>query len=147
MSVIFSSRKACYCAFCRSERKVYQKKNIGLSDVLGSALSATLAMFALFQEFDPRVLLIFVAFLAMAEVFVQVRWRLTIVCKYCGFDPVLYLKDTALAVEKVKIRLDQRKKDPATLLANPLQIPKLSRSKAELLSKAQAGGALVNKRV
>lgn len=105
-------------------------------------------MFVLFQEFDPRVLLIFVAFLALAETFVQIRWRLTIVCRHCGFDPVLYLKDSTRAAAKVKIRLDQRRQDPATLLARPLDLPKLSKEKAELLEKAQtATASLVSKRV
>ena len=147
MSVIFSSRKSCYCAFCKSPRKVYTKRNIGLFEIAGSALGAVAFMFAIFQEFDPRVLLIFVAFLALAETFVQLRWRLTIACKYCGFDPVLYLKDTNKAVAKVKLRLDQRKNDPATLLAKPLDLPKLSKERAELLEKAQTAGSLVNKRI
>jgi len=147
MSVIFSSRTSCYCAFCRSPRKIYKKRNIGLFEIAGSALGAVAFMYVAFQEYDPRVLLIFVAFLAVAETFVQLRWRLTIVCKYCGFDPVLYLKDTTKAVAKVKIRLEQRQYDPATLLASPLQLPTLSKEKAELLEKAQTAGALVNKRI
>ena len=104
-------------------------------------------MFAIFQEFDPRVMLIFVAFLATAEIFVQIRWRLTIVCKYCGFDPVTYVKDTEKAVARVKLRLDQRQKDPASLLAEPLDLPKISKEKAELIEKAKTGGALVSKRI
>ncbi len=104
-------------------------------------------MFAIFQEFDPRVMLIFVAFLALAETFVQLRWRMTMTCKFCGFDPVLYLKDTEKAVAKVKIRLDQRQKDPASWLAEPLQLPKLSKEKAEMIELAKTGGALVNKRI
>jgi len=148
MSVIFSARKSCFCAFCRSERKVYRKRNIGLSDIAASILGSGAVMFAIFQEFDPRVLLIFVAFLAIAETFVQIRWRLTIICKHCGFDPVLYIRDSEKAVIKVKLRLEQRHRDPTSWLAEPLQIPKLSRAKADLLAEAhKAGGALVNKRV
>lgn len=146
MSVLFSSRKSCYCAFCRSPRKIYRKRNIGLIDVFAALLGANVTMFAIFEEFDPRALLIFVTFLAIAEIFVQVRWRLAIVCPYCGFDPVLYLKDSARAVEKVKVCLNRRKNDPASLLAKPLQLPKLSKERAELLEKASAG-ALVNKRI
>ena len=104
-------------------------------------------MFIVFQEADPRALLLFVAFLAVSETFVQIRWRLTIACKYCGFDPVLYLKDTAKAVAKVKMHLDQRKFNPASLLASPLQLPTLSKERAELLEKAQTIGNLVNKRL
>ncbi len=44
-------------------------------------------------------------------------------CKYCGFDPVLYLKDVNAAVLKVQNRLAERKNDPSTMLAAPLKIP------------------------
>ena len=149
MSVIFSSRQDCYCAFCRSERKVYTKRNIRLTDILGSALGAGSVMMAIWQEFDPRVMLIFVLFLAIAETFVQVRWRMTITCPLCGLDPVLYLKDSTKAVEKGKIRLEKRKIDPSSLLAKPLQIPKIAREKAELIEKAQSGqkGSLVSRQL
>ena len=105
-------------------------------------------MFAAFQEFDPRVLLIFVVFLALSEVFVQIRWRLTMTCQYCGFDPILYLKDSQLAALKVRKHLDHRKEDPTALLARPLHLPTISKEKAELIEKAQsAGPSLVSKRV
>ena len=106
-------------------------------------------MMAIWQEFDPRVMLIFVVFLAIAEIFVQIRWRMTIACPLCGFDPVLYMKDSALAVEKVQIRLQKRKEDPSSLLAKPLQIPKIGREKAELIQKAQSGqkGSLVSRQI
>lgn len=44
-------------------------------------------------------------------------------CRHCGFDPVLYLKDVNLAVEKVQRRLEARRTDPGSLLAAPLQLP------------------------
>jgi hypothetical protein len=146
MSVIFSSRKKCYCAFCRSPRKVYRKKNIHLVDILGSALGAGSVMFAIFQEFDPRVILIFIAFLALAEIFIQVRWRIAIVCKQCGFDPVLYVRDTQKAVLKVQMHLDRRKLDPASLLSPALNLPTVNKERSELIQKAHAG-SLVSKRI
>lgn len=106
-------------------------------------------MMGIWQDFDPRVILIFVLFVAIAEIFVQVRWRMTIACPLCGFDPVLYLKDSVKAVDKVKIRLEQRRKDPASLLAKPLRLPKISKEKSELLEKAQLGqkGSLVSRQI
>ncbi len=105
-------------------------------------------MYAVFHEVDPRAILFFVAFLAIAETFVQIRWRMTIACKHCGFDPVLYLKDSTLAAAKVKKHLDQRKNDPASLLARPLNLPTISKEKAEMIEKAQSGApTLVSKRV
>lgn len=116
---------------------------------MGSALGAGVMMMAIWQDFDPRVMLIFVVFLAIAEIFIQVRWRMTIACPFCGFDPVLYLKDSTKAVEKVKIRLADRRKDPASLFTKPLQIPKISKEKSELLEKAQSGqkGSLVSRQI
>ncbi len=149
MAVFFTSRKDCYCAFCRTERKVYTKRNISVSDILGAALGAGAVMMVIWQQFDPRVSLIFVFFLAIAEVFVQVRWRLTIECPLCGFDPVLYVKDSVKAAEKVKIKLDKRKNNPATLLSKPLNLPTISKQKAELIEKAQSGqkGSLVSRQI
>jgi hypothetical protein len=125
------SRKACYCAFCKSPRKVYTKRNINLFNIMAAALGSGILMFAIWQEFDPKVFLIFVGFLALAEVFVQIRWRLNIVCKFCGFDPALYLRDQAQAAEKVRLHLQKRKNDPASLLAKPLNISKISKERAD----------------
>ena len=107
-------------------------------------------MAALWQGFDPRVIMIFTVYLAITEIFIQFRWRVTIVCKECGFDPVLYLKDTDAAAQKVKIRLEQRKNDPESLLKPPLQIPKVYK-KAEKVSNAvkpkPPTGALVSRKI
>lgn len=128
---------------------MYTKKNIGIGDIVGSALGAGVLMMAIWQEFDPRVMVIFIFLLAIAEVFVQIRWRMTMTCPHCGFDPVLYLKDQAKAVEKVKIRLDQRRSNPATLLAKPIHLPKISKEKAEMLQKVESGqkGSLVSRQI
>lgn len=124
----FQSRVACFCAFCKSERKIYRKRRSDATNIAWSAFGALVLMFALFQEFDPRVFLFFVAFLAVAEIFVQMRWRTSIVCRHCGFDPILYVKKPELAAQKVKIRLDERKNDPASLLSRPLNLPKVKPS-------------------
>jgi hypothetical protein len=143
------SRVDCYCAFCKSPRKVYAKKRIGLMNIFASALGAILTMYAIFQGLDPRVFFIFVLFLAISETFVQLRWRIAMVCKHCGFDPVLYLKSHERAAEKVKKHLEIRSQDPATLLKTPLQIPKISKKRAEEIkqSSPQKKGSLVSRQV
>ena len=52
-------------------------------------------------------------------------------CRHCGFDPVLYLKDINAAVSKVKRRLDERKSDPMSLMAEPLRLPKQKKHAVE----------------
>ena len=148
---------SCYCAFCRSQRRVYRKKNIHLTDIAGAALGAAVVMFAIWQEFDPRVVLIFVFFLAIAEIFVQIRWRLTISCKHCGFDPVLYTKDPQKAADKVSAFLESRKQDPHFLLSQPLNLTRIRKpnmatpfDKELALSRRPAGerkGQLVSKSI
>jgi len=143
---LFGSRKKCYCAFCKSERMVYSKRRINVFNVLAAAVAAGLTMAVIWQAFDPRVMLFFVAFLAIAESFVQIRWRLNIVCKYCGFDPVLYLKDPEKVAQRVRLVLEDRKKDPATLFKAPLKIPFLKKKPEQSpLKPANPKGKIVSK--
>jgi hypothetical protein len=90
-------------------------------------------MYCFWGAFDPRVLVIFAMALGITETFIQIRWRLSISCKQCGFDPVLYLKDADKAAEKVNEHLKQRRLDPQYLLARPLNLPSISPEKAEAL--------------
>lgn len=112
---------------------------MGLINLLGSALAAMVFMYILWHEFDPRVMIIFVICAAVSEVFVKLRWRLSVVCRVCGFDPVLYLKKPELAAEKVKFQLEARKQDPKYLLSKPLHLPALAPEKAKALAEKGKG--------
>ncbi|MGE4133953.1 MAG: hypothetical protein AB7F86_20115 [Bdellovibrionales bacterium] len=102
-----------YCAFCRSPRRVYAKKHVDLTNVLGAAmLSAGLAV-ALFGEFNPRSLLFFCLVVGLSELFVYLRWRLAIVCKLCGFDPVLYKRSPDAAAKRVRAFFEEQIQNPA----------------------------------
>jgi hypothetical protein len=133
---IFSGQNDCYCAFCKTERRVYRQKHVKLINILASALGAGTTMMVIWQTFDARVIFIFVSYLALAEVFIQLRWRIHMVCKHCGFDPVLYLKDQAKASEKVLSHLQRRKEDPAFLLAKPLNLPVQTKKGSNLSRRA-----------
>ncbi len=137
MSFSFSTRRKCFCAFCKSERIVYSRKSLGPAALLGCLLASIAAMIIIFQDFDPRAILFFVLFLVLAEIFTQIRWRLSVVCKHCGFDPVLYLKDTEKAADLVKARLAVRSAGPEAWLAKPLDLPKLKKERAEFIQNAQ----------
>jgi hypothetical protein len=109
-------------------------------NIVSALVAAAVTMYAIWQSFDPRVIMIFTVYLAITEVFIQIRWRLTIVCRECGFDPVIYLKDASAAAEKVKARLAIRESEPQTLLKPPLQIPKI-------IKKASKAGDLISRKV
>ncbi len=102
-------------------------------------------MYGFWSAFDPRVLVIFAVSLAITEIFIQIRWRLSVPCKQCGFDPVQYVKDPEKAVEKVTTHLQQRRLDPNYLLARPLNLPTISPEKAEALQNVQQKNIARNK--
>lgn len=112
-----------YCAFCRTPRTASLKKHIDAWNVLGSAAISGIAMLALWERFDARVFIIFAFVLSMSEMITQLRWRMSLLCQTCGFDPVLYLRDAAEAARRVRAKLDERKKNPGALLAKPLNLP------------------------
>ncbi len=108
-------------------------------NLLAASMASIVIMFALWQEFDPRVMVVFVVCLVISELFLQIRWRLSVVCRQCGFDPVLYLKKPELAAGKVKDRLDQRRQDPKYLLTKPLNLPTITPDKAKALKEKEKG--------
>lgn len=100
-------------------------------NIFACGLGAAIVTFLFYRQIDPRGILIFVGFAIACEIFLQVRWRFSVTCRFCGFDPVLYLKDINAAVAKVKRRLDERRADPRAMLAEPLRLPKIKRLKLE----------------
>lgn len=121
-----------FCAFCRLERNVFIKKGISWTNVLLSFLGASLAMFLIWRSLDPRVVVFFVFFVAIAEVFVRTRWRMGLPCPHCGFDPLLYKTNRAEAVKRVKVKLDELRHSGQYLLRqnNPfLHIPSVTSDK------------------
>lgn len=146
MFSFFHKRHNCFCALCKTPRRIYRKKNISFMNLLASALASVVLMFAIWQQYDPRVMIVFVVCLAISEVFVKIRWRLSVVCRQCGFDPVLYLKQPEAAAQKVKEQLETRKQDPKYLLAKPLNLPAIPAEKAKALQD-KGKGRLVSRSI
>lgn len=84
---------------------------------------------------DARAFIIFVCLLATAEYFIQIRWRLSVVCRACGFDPVLYVKSPHQALQEVKLRLSERRQHSSEALLRPLHLPSISPERARELAK------------
>lgn len=137
----------CYCAFCKSPRRIYRKKDINLFNIIAAAFSAGAIMLLLWQTYDPRVMIVFVVCLAMAEAFVKFRWRLSMPCAQCGFDPILYVKNPERAAALVKEKLDRRKEDPKYLLSKPLNLPAIPAEKAKALQNKEKRGQIVSRQI
>lgn len=111
-----------YCAFCKSPRRVYAKKHIDLTNVLASSALSGVVSVAFYGQLDPRALLFFCLVTALGESFIYFRWRLSLVCRLCGFDPVVYKRSPAAAAARVRAFFEEQ-------IANP----KFQLSKSPLL--------------
>lgn len=138
---MFKISERVLCAFCRLERRVYIKKSIDWTNVLTAALAAVLAMFVVWQQIEPKAVIFFVVFLAMAEVFIRLRWRMSLPCPYCAFDPLLYKIDKEETVKRVKAKLDQVRASGHHLFKtqNPLEnLPVVHKNSKEGLGDRRA---------
>lgn len=134
---MLSSAQKIYCAFCKLERHIYVKKHANWTNVALSFFAATLLMMLVWREWDPRVVVFSVVFIAIAEVFVRVRWRMGLPCPHCDFDPLLYKTNREAAVQRVKAKLAHLKQSGQYLLKknNPFQNIATIKMKSDDLNK------------
>ncbi len=119
----------CYCAFCRSERTVYRKRHLSLVDATMALIASVSLMLVIWQDFDPRVFVFIGLSLCITEMFIGFRWRLSISCKRCGFDPVLYKKNPDKAASVVREFMERSKEDPMSLFNPPPKLPTVKKTK------------------
>ncbi|MCB0364366.1 MAG: hypothetical protein H6624_00975 [Bdellovibrionaceae bacterium] len=130
----------CLCAFCRLERRIYRKKHISPTNILLAMITSLAVMIGVWQAVDARVLVVFVFCLAISELFIQIRWRLTLACPFCGFDPVLYVKNPQEAASRVRVKLERAKEGTALLsVHNPWThlAPLTKKSRRNILSELE----------
>jgi hypothetical protein len=109
-------RHQTYCSFCSLPQKVYSNKHVGFFALFMLAIVSVIVTYLVWGEFHIAGPLLFVIFASVAEWTHRLRWRYSIKCKSCGFDPLLYKSAPAEAAQTVKAFLDNRKKDPLYLL-------------------------------
>lgn len=107
-----------YCAFCKAERSYILKKHIGFFEVVLALFFSFSLGGALWTFYEPKILVIFVIATSASEFFIYSRWRSHIVCRKCGFDPVLYNSAPNRARDKVKAFYAERLTRPEFLLSN-----------------------------
>ncbi|MCB0413464.1 MAG: hypothetical protein KDD50_03965 [Bdellovibrionales bacterium] len=126
MGILSAKKQNCYCAFCKGERLVYDRKHISVLGFFVAVVSSLSLTLVLWSPFNEMAALFFIVFMSLGELFAQMRWRAYIVCPYCGFDPIVYSKDPEKAAQKVKMNLVEYKNNPLKLLSknNPfIQLP------------------------
>lgn len=134
---MIQKRVNCYCAFCKNPRKVYASKHLNFMALVSLIVLSYVLTQVIWGEPDARGLAIMAALLVLGEGFAQVRWRSSMNCKNCGFDPVLYIKDQAKAGEKIKAFMQMRSEKPEFLLKPTIKVNR-RRASASSLTNANA---------
>lgn len=112
-----AKKQTCFCSYCRNERTYNANKHIQIWDILFLLIPSVLLSVIFWQKLDPRAILFWVIMAGIVEIWCMVQWRIHIVCRYCGFDPVLYVQSPEKAAEKVKNFMEDRKNTAAFLLS------------------------------
>jgi hypothetical protein len=116
-----------FCVFCSLPLMVYTKKHVVLTELAGFSIASIIFTYLVWGEFHFAGLLVF-SLLAMAtEVIHRMRWRSSVKCKGCGFDPVMYKNNPDLAAATVKTQLAHRKQDPLFMLKSQPKIKPIIR--------------------
>jgi hypothetical protein len=89
-----------------------------------SAFASAALMFVFWEEVNPAAIFFFITFLIATDLFLNLRWRVSLICRQCGFDPSVYMKNPEMAAQRVKAFLERRKIEPRFLLSRPLNLPK-----------------------
>lgn len=107
-----------YCPMCRLKRSV--RRNVGAhwSMILLLLAASLILSYFMTAKIDGRVILFWIVFVIVSEVFSLVMSRMSLICQYCGFDPILYKKNKVQAMQRVKQTLEQSK---ASYKTQPLQ--------------------------
>ncbi len=135
-----------YCAFCKSPRRVYGKKHVDLTNVLATAALSGLVSVAVYGRLDPRAIVIFCLVTVLGETFVYFRWRLALVCRLCGFDPVMYKRSPAAAAKRVREFFEQQIADPKFQLSKSPLLELHRRHQIRRRKNHERGLALERKR-
>lgn len=78
--------------------------------------------YLLWGDFHYIGLLLFTLLTITAELTHRMRWRSSVNCRGCGFDPILYKANPSQVAANVKEKLAQRKSDPLYMLKSQPKI-------------------------
>ncbi|MES2801090.1 MAG: hypothetical protein V4654_01240 [Bdellovibrionota bacterium] len=90
--------------------------------IIGMVLLSYVMTFVIWHQPDVRGLVILGTLLMVGESCTKLRWRQSLLCQHCGFDPMLYMKNPELAGVKIKAFMKTRSEDPSFLLKPALNL-------------------------
>lgn len=121
MRLLSPIRGRCYCAYCKSERKVYLKKHVDMTNVVLTMAFAWGLSTLIWHWSDSRFVVLWSIFMVTAEMFIYLRWRISLPCQLCGFDPIVYKRNPTEAARLIGQFFQEKTRDPEfSLTRSPL---------------------------
>lgn len=137
--MIFKKSQKLICAFCKLPHRVYLKKEVSVFDIALLFFMTGLFAYAIWGGPDLRSLLIFAGSIFVMQVALRMRYRESVKCPHCGFDPILYKRNHKQAAMKVRSFLEKRKENPEYMLKPQPNIKPIYLSKEEIKALDKAG--------
>lgn len=121
------SFRECFCALCRTPRKLYYSKNLSLFNYFQILFLGFFLTWVLFPYFGVKGIGFLPLIWILFESIHKSLYRKELICPTCGFDPKMYRKNVKFAREKVQ---DFLQKNPDSPLLLQSKIPYSSDSSA-----------------
>jgi hypothetical protein len=100
-----SQNKSCYCALCRTPRRVRYSRRLSFMHLTQILFLSALSSWALFPLIQAKALLSIFVIWASYEFIRLSLYRRSLVCETCGFDPTWYKRDVRIARRLVEEHL------------------------------------------
>ena len=111
--------KDCFCALCRSPRKLRYPRHLSSINYFQILIVATGMGAAVFPWFGLKSVAILPVFWVLFESVHKSLYRKELKCPFCGFDPTWYKKDVNLARRKVEEFLKPNPESPVFRRRSP----------------------------
>ena len=105
-----------FCVFCSLPLKIYGKQHVTMTELAVFSFVGIIFTFLVWGEFHFVGLIIFMLLAVSSELVHRMRWRASVKCRGCGFDPVIYQANPEQAAALVKVQMAARKTDPLYML-------------------------------
>lgn len=105
-----------FCSFCTLPLRIYGKQHVGVVELAVFSFVGIVFTYLVWGDFHFVGLMVFALLTISAELIHRMRWRASVKCKACGFDPVIYKNNPDQAAALVKTQLAARKSDPLYML-------------------------------
>ncbi len=132
--MLFKNSHKAICRFCKLSHRVYTKREVSFLDTLLMLFITGLLAFAIWDGPDLRSMFLFMGMAFTAQVSLRMRYRESVKCPHCGFDPIAYKKDPVLAAQLVNEFLEIRKDNPKFMLKPKPQINPIYLGRDQMLA-------------